>query len=62
MTATQRTYVATERGKFQVFIRGNRQAMRSPLAVLVQDALIGDTMLMCIELGGENLVESGRDI
>jgi hypothetical protein len=56
MTDEQVEYVGAERAKFRVFVKRDVDALRSALAVLVVDASNGDTMLISLCLGRENIV------
>lgn len=56
MTSEQVEHIRAERNKFRVTIRGELKSLRSAMAMLIQDAANGDTMLINIGLGRENIV------
>ena len=56
MTSEQVEDIRTDRDKFRVTIRGDLNSLRSALALLIRDATNGDTMLININLGRENIV------
>ena len=59
MTSEQVEYIRAERDKFRVTIRGELKSLRSAMAMLLQDAANGDTTLINIGLGRENIVLGG---
>lgn len=61
MTPEQVSYISAERGKFRVTVRGGVESLRAPWATLIQDAANGDTMIINIELGREN-IETGIEM
>lgn len=52
-------YVESERAKFRVVVTGGIYSMRAPWANLIQDVENGDTMIVNIELGRDNIVLNG---
>ena len=59
MTQEEQEYIRAERSKFQVTVRSDPEAVKSAVAILVQDTTGGDTMLVNIALGRENLILQG---
>ena len=55
MTPKEVDYVNSERAKFCVTVRGGIESMRAPWATLIQDVENGDTMIVNIELGRDNI-------
>jgi len=56
MADEQIEYVRAERAKFQVYVKRDVNAVRSAMAVVVTEASNGDTMLISLGLGRENIV------
>jgi hypothetical protein len=59
MTQEQQEWIRTERGKFEVTVSREPESLRSVVAMLIQDTVNSDTMLVNLELGRENIVVSG---
>lgn len=55
MTPTEIQYINSERAKFRVTVTGGIDSMRAPWANLIQDIENGDTMIVNIELGRDNI-------
>jgi hypothetical protein len=55
MTPKEVDYVNSERAKFCVTIKGGIGTMRAPWATVIQDVENGDTMIVNIELGRDNI-------
>lgn len=59
MIDEQVEYIRAERDKFRVTIKGGLTSLRSVNAMIIQDVANGDTMLINIGLGRENIVLGG---
>jgi hypothetical protein len=59
MGQEQQEWIRTERSKFEVTVSREPESLRSAVAMLIQDAVNSDTMLVNIELGRENIVVDG---
>lgn len=59
MTDEQVEYIRAERDKFRMTIKRGITSLRSVNAMLIHDAANGDTMLINIALGRENIVLGG---
>lgn len=55
MTNEQVEYIRAERNKFRLTVQGNLDSLPGAVAILVQDAANGDTMLINVDLGRENI-------
>jgi hypothetical protein len=56
MTNEQVEYIRAERNKFRVAVQRSLDSLRGAVALLIQDAANGDTMLVNVDLGRENIV------
>jgi len=58
MTQEQQEWIRSERNKFEVTVSREPESLRSAVAMLIQDTVNSDTMLVNVELGRENIVVS----
>jgi hypothetical protein len=55
MSPGEISYVRTQRNKFRMSVKHRNDSVRSAFALLIQDVDNGDTMLINLELGRENI-------